>query len=668
MARDRGPARLARRPKFNSLVAAAQVLTAPHPVLQKVTPFKQDAWAERAWEYYDTIGELGFGVNWLGNGMSRVNLVAAAPPQGPGDEPTPLDPADLSLTKSQRRGIELVAQIAGGVGGQSQMLHGFGVHLTVAGVCWVVAEPDARRAEDGTGFLDPDADVFLDWSVRSADELRRATGDALWETGRPKIEVNDGGTWRELHPNTLIVKAWRKHPRHSHLPDAPTRRCLSVLALIDAFTLRMHADATSRLAGAGLLLLPDGAKFPKNQLRALQLQPANEEDPPEPIGDEDDFVPEPEEDDFGEMLVELMVTPVGDRASPAAIVPGIVFMPGQFIKDVKHISFATPFDEKIAELLDNSIRRLSLGMDLPPEIMTGVADVNHWTAWQVNETAITIHIEPLAEIGCHALSIGFLEPVLRSELLLAEDGQADVMVWYDTTDLRTRPDKSGNAKDGHAAGVVSDEALVLELGLSKEQMPLAPEMKRRHLVSLAMSGGATPIAIALLQVAGIITEVEGTMLIAIAQASAPTPGAPAPPPQSDGPVNGPPDTQNDEPDEAAASGALVLGCSLVVDRALERAGQRLRSAAGRKVAGGSAAIPCADPRTLHLTLDPTAYSDLDFLLEGAWSGVSEVAAATGVNETALTDQLSAYTRALLAAQQEHTRERLARALGAYAGR
>ena len=111
------------------------------------------------------------------------------------------------------------------------------------------------------------------------------------------------------------------------------------------------------------------------------------------------------------------------------------------------------------------------------------------------------------------------------------------------------------------------------------------------------------------------------------------------------------------------SAALAASCDMMVRRALERAGARLRSAAGKRTPGGAASIQCDDPSLLHTSLEATAYADLGTLLEGAWSLVPEIADRYGADPALLEDTLDTYTRALIATQQEHRYGRLALALG-----
>jgi hypothetical protein len=67
---------------------------------------------------------------------------------------------------------------------------------------------------------------------------------------------------------------------------------------------------------------------------------------------------------------------------------------------------------------------------------------------------------------------------------------------------------------------------------------------------------------------------------------------------------------------------------------------------------------------LHCTIDATEHADLATLLDGAWSLIPEIAERYDVDAEALEQTLDVYTRALMAAQQEHRYGRLAVALGA----
>jgi hypothetical protein len=584
--------------------------------VSKASVTHHKGWQSDAWDYYDTIGELRFGVSWISNAMSRVNLVAARPPEAAGDEPSPIDLNDPDITPAERRAAEIVSMIADGAAGQGQMLGAFGLHLSVVGICYLVVEPPLD---------DEFSDVFDAWEVLSAEQLRE---------GQYGIEIRTGERdWRPVHRNAVVVKVWRRHPRRSWEADAPTHGVLSVLNEIDLLSKHIQASAQSRLAGAGLLAIPAEAVFPDNQ----GPQSSRQVDP-----DDEDITPP--QDNFVDSLVDAMTVPLTDRGSAASVVPLVIKVPGELVDKIKHISFSTPFDSQARELLDNAVRRLALGMDIPPEILTGTSAMNHWGAWQVAEEAITLHIEPLTETVVNALTIGFLRAAL-----IAEGFEPDAaVVWYDTSDLRTRPDKSKSAVEAYDRNELSSVALLRELGLSVEDAPDDAERRERIILSVVRSAPA--LAPALLADLGYLSAeqaAEAEQAVAEQQAQEALPEA--------GEARAIPErTTVDEP--------LTAACDIIVRRALERAGSRLRSAAGKGQPGGAASIPCEDLCTLHTQVDASIHSNFDALLEGAWSLVPEVAERYGVDPASLSSILDTYTRALLAAKQEHRYGRLAVAL------
>lgn len=625
---DRSPARSL--PHRYSLVAAAEVIASA----DISRPYKSSGmmleWQERAWAYYDRIGEFRFGVGWTSNAMSRVNLTCAAPPRQVGDEPTPIDVESGEVTPSQRRAIELVEQIAGGASGQGQLLGEFGAHLSIAGFGWLVAEPSLD---------DPNSDSYETWQVLSQDSLK------FEGTINQKIFVRTGDgnsddAWRRVHPNSLIVKVWRRHPRKPWQPDAPVRAVLAVLEIIELLTDHITASGRSRLAGAGLLAIPSETEFP----------------PPPPVEGETTAATEQDRfDHFVEELTNAMTTPIKNRQSAAAVVPLPIAIPGEFIDKIKHISFSTPFDAQVRELMEDAIKRLALGLDMPPEVLTGMSGVNHWTAWQVEETAITLHIEPNAEIVCNALTEAWLKPALRAE---GFDENA-AMVWYDTSDLTSPPDKTTSAIAVYDRIQLSAQALRRETGFTDDDKPNDDEFKQRVLLDAAKGDPASTAA--MLAKAGILDE----EVAAAAELPLDAPISPSTEPEAGpGPERSAPPRES-RPSQASLDSAVIMACDGIVDRAMEMAGKRLLGAIGRKTGQGPQAVDKkGDARTVHLQYDPTVYADLDQLLTGSFNRVGVVAEYLGIDEEALFATLNAYCRGLLAAQHEHDLIRLSAALGA----
>jgi len=596
-------------PPWNSLVAAAKIMTSPDVRLRKASIGTPEKWQEDAWRFFDEVGELRFGVSWIANALSRVNLGAAMQPLATGDEPTLIDYEDERSTPLQRRAVEIVDTISGGSSGQGQMLYSFGIQLSVAGLAWLIIEPDLD---------DPEDDAFQTWAVYSSSEVRAAThGEG--------IEIRVGTReWRPVHPNAVVVKVWKKHPQRQYDPDSPTHGVLSVLREIVMLQQHIQASAQSRLAGAGILAVPSEAVFPPGQGQSSQGGNA------ENYNDDDQFV---------ETLIDSMVTPISDRGSAAAVVPLVIKVPGEYVDKITHIKFDTPFDDRVLELMDGAIKRLALGLDIPPEILTGTSGMNHWGAWQVAEEAITLHIEPLAEMVVHALTIGYFRPALLAEGYDREEVD-ELMVWYDTSDLRTRPDRSGAAVEAYDRYELSGEAMLRELGLGVDDAPTEDEKRLRLIRDIVRQ--APTSARHLLGELGIDPEdVE------------PEPEditAPAELPEIES-SQGPPDRAS-----------VLAACDQVVHRALEKAGSRLRSAAGKSRPKGAASIECPDPARLHCDIDAQKFAPIDSLTAGAWERLPDIAERYSVDPEALQTSLDKYLRGLLTDRRPHTWDQMADAV------
>jgi hypothetical protein len=309
------------------MIAAATIGAAQVSLAKSSNP-----WAEQAWDYYDAIGELRYASNWLGNALSRATLyVAKTPDQGGQPERVEDDEAQQALYA-----------LAGGLAGQSEMLKAFGIHLTIAGDCYLV------------GFNDPKTKVQR-WVVRSPEEVNAYPGTVI-------IKI-DGTTLTLPEDDVALIRIWRPHPRRSWEADSPTRGVLPVLYELERLTQMVAAQANSRLAGAGLLIIPAEFDFPT---------------PPGYPGDADSNPQVSKLQSFVNRLGHAMITPVTDRSDPNSVVPVIVTAPGDQIGNVKLIQFWTPLDGQAIELRKEAIRRFALGMDMPPEILLGMGGTNHW--------------------------------------------------------------------------------------------------------------------------------------------------------------------------------------------------------------------------------------------------------------------------------------------------
>ena len=144
--------------------------------------------------------------------------------------------------------------------------------------------------------------------------------------------------------------------------------------------------------------------------------------PPEtqnPDGTTTPASPANDADAFMASLADAMMAPIEDPSSPSAIVPIVVTAPDDVIDKPRLLTFWSELDAASMGLRNEAIRRFALGMDLPPEQVLGMSGtstgassgtVSHWGAWQVEESTIKLHIEPMLDVIVNALTVGYLRP------------------------------------------------------------------------------------------------------------------------------------------------------------------------------------------------------------------------------------------------------------------
>jgi hypothetical protein len=270
------------------------------------------------------------------------------------------------------------------------------------------------------------------------------------------------------------------------------------------------------------------------------------------------------------------------------------------------------------------------------EVITGAEGMNHWGMWQIDESSIKAHIEPVAETIVNAISIGYIRPVTKD--------QNDV-VRYDTSEMRMRPNRSKEAIELYDRGELKAETLLRETGFSHEDAPDDDERKRWLTIKVA-SGSATPEQVqAALELLGVdlgISAIPETIRITEnPQDQQPRESRPAPS-LRDHPSQELPSM----PEAAALDVGLAASCDAMVFRALERAGNRIRSRKNFRPAG----VDAADIY-LHTTTKP---DDLDAILDDAWSCAPRLLRGLPFEQKeAVQGALDEYARHLLTAQVEH---------------
>lgn len=408
-----------------SITAAARVLSGEGLAGTRVR-IPTESWQKEVWDLRHEVGELRFVGDRQASAVSGLRLFIGKKPK-PGAQPVPVDDGAIA---------ELSEAMFGDAAATQQALNRAARHIIYTGETEIVVK---ENGDDRS------------WYPWSAQEV---TGSS--ENG---WKINDGLEQRPLGEDELLVRCWSPAPERQQFADAPTQSIIPVARELVGLTQYVGAQIDSRLAGAGLLLVPQGIVPMPGQGYAQDVS-------------------------FAKALMSAMITPVQNRDSAASLVPLIAEVDPALIDKIQHIKFDSVLDPKAHELRDEAIRRIGLGMDSDPSILLGMNTANHWSGWLISEDEVRLAVAPIGATVCHALTSGWLRPYLAAAEIA---DAASYQVWFDATPLELRPDRSKDAQALHASDAVSNETLRRENGFSDEDAPSDDELLRRILLRLADS-------------------------------------------------------------------------------------------------------------------------------------------------------------------------------------
>jgi hypothetical protein len=625
----------------NSLVASAVRYSGSNA---RVYYGGQD-WQSECYRHYAICGEARFAARFYGHALSRATLGVGKKNNGR------MEWSESGPAKA------LFDELFNGKEGQAQMLEAMGVHLAIAGECYLIG----RSAVDLDGFEDEI------WEVVSVKEIKVNGRKWVLTFGNEIPDVT-------LSDTDVVIRIWVPDPANRMAADSPFRSLLPILTEIEWLTRSIFAQTSSRLIGNGILVVPTGMSFPP---------------PPDKDGKAQEYASEA--DGLMLTLANAMEKAMQGTGHPAEKVPIIIQAPGDEIANIRVIQFWSELDAASMDLRNEAIRRFALGMDLPPEDILGMASnggtgggnsngVSHWGAWQIEEQTIKMHIEPLLETVTNALTMGFLRPLV----------QTDEVVGYDTSALRLRPDRSKESIELYDRGELSGKVMLRENGFDPEADSMTKEEYKTWLLKKVASGSATPE-----QVGAALNELGLDLPMPQPFPSAPQalpPGSPGAEEQDGEEIqsdddcddeiwdcyrrNGkmyrrrkrqstresrPDPTLEDHPTKPRTPGeqsALIAACDGLVWRALEKAGNRVLNSGVR----GKDRDRSVDPTAFHVLSDVNG--DGPKLLEGAFAYAPRVLDGLADAEK-VTTTLENYCLALFQARIEHTRERLAEYLSVH---
>lgn len=419
-------------PVETSLVASA-IRVSPNDELWRSYRFTQETWQLETWRYYHCTPELHFIAEYIASACSRIRLYIA------------------EVDSSGRVGSEVdtgeIAAIAdtmfGNPAAKAEALRAIAINLNIAGECYIVGR--GKRTD-----FDPE----VEWFIASTTEFKR----------RGKVlSIDLGNGFEKMIPGTdIVIRLWNPDPERRLFADSPARSCMEALSELEQLQMYERSQINSRLAGGGVWPVPsEMTNGPSDNSTGTTA------------------------DDVYVQFTEAARAARTNQDSAAGVVPVILEMPGemiQYLKD-KPIRFDSELSDKLLDYKAGAVNRIARGMNIPPEVLTGMGETNHLSAWKIEEDFIKIHIEPLVSRICEGLNRAYVLPLLKA---MGRDPKS-YMLTFDTSPLTVRPNRLQDTLNLYERGIVSAEA-VLEAGAynPSTDAPSEEEEQKRFLKELLL--------------------------------------------------------------------------------------------------------------------------------------------------------------------------------------
>lgn len=583
-------------------------------------PINTRDWQREAWRLYDITGPLRFVVNDIAKTASKAKLFV-----GEVD-----DSGDIHVETEDLEVKQLAKVPLGSGDSRAEAVRLMCVNLQVAGEVYVIAEGwdqaingfhnvDNEGRERPNTVLEPGMTGFDEdrWYVVSSEQISLLGDQVIIR--RPTLM--GGGYFTPVDSRDILMRIWIPHPVDIDEPDSPVRSAIPDLRELEALRKREFAELDSRLAGAGIFAVPDTMDFPRGDADSADG---------ESEGGLDGFL-----EDVGNAMSESLQ----DRSSAAAMVPIGIQGPADAIDKIRHITFWTELSESILPMKDSALKMIAMSLDAPVEMMQGMGQTNHWSAWLLDENTISTHIEPLLGQIADALTRAWLEPALRR---MVRDPKRYSFA-FNTASLQVRGDKTTTAMELHERRLISDAALREVTDFDDALAPSAEERLRRMVEDAIRVAPSTMMMDPdVRRILGLNPEV-AWWLNPSADGAPPGGGNPGrlpspsrstdnveeerevPDPERELPAR---PEREDEDGQAIPSG-LVACCNLAVLRALELAGGRLVPKRPRDAAR----------HELHTWAEGTTAERAEWALKGSWAHLAPVARSLGVQDVAGLEKL-----------------------------
>lgn len=430
-------------------------------------------WQTDAQTFRRSIGIVDRGTRFHGSALARLRFYAGVVVE-PDEEPIPVEDAvddpEIALPQSVADVATAEwARVTNSLGGREQLQRKWGALLSTIGDSWCVA----AQNED-----DPDLE---DWDVYSPAALSvKGSG----ETTQVLLKETPDGTPRELI-DPVAYRIWRSDDEWPGLADSPLRAVFGEMEEYLIYARQFRALGKSRIP-APILKVPTEVDPPR--------QPA-----PLPDGTIDStqtglVEPTPLE----RKMMDHFLTSIEAEGSAGAVFGGIFRAKYEYLDRVEWMVPTRPFDAELIPRIDNLMRRIADGIDLPPDLLLGLADANHWTGWLIEDSTYKAHIQPLAAIPAIGMTAVHLRPALRLSPAISDADKREwipkIVIGIDASALVARPNRAADATSAFHEGGISWSAWRKHLGFTEADAPDEAELELRAKYGFTPRTAAAAIA------------------------------------------------------------------------------------------------------------------------------------------------------------------------------
>lgn len=301
------------------------------------------------------------------------------------------------------------------------------------------------------------ADASVQWDVvggcyltwRSIDELLRVYANGV-------IEPGPNGTWlrksgREIVEtfgfDDLVVRLWRASPRDPEIADSHLRPIAEQADELLALGRMIRATVLSK-TNAGIAYIPDELLGP--------------EPDPDPMTNER---PEPK---LIKDIREHWRRPIEDPGSMSAVAPLLVNGPAAFAENLRRIDFSRSVTKEEAALRQELLQWIAIGLDLPPETVTGSTGLNDWSKLMVDMDAYKQHVDPTVLEILDGINREVWWPMLKATGIRDFE---EFVIWRDLSQLIASPSAFNDSLLAFDRAIVTAEAVRRRGGFSDADAP-----------------------------------------------------------------------------------------------------------------------------------------------------------------------------------------------------